>query len=99
LIEEAFDQDNDGAFNAGDYVDRYYFDLSSNRVRKTRDLDADPNTVEQTVAYAYDRNDRQTGETATGAGANVYATTYAYGPGDHCTQTDTEADDTTSAAG
>jgi len=80
LIKEGYDQDNDNAFDAGDYVDRYYFDLSSNRVRKTRDTDAAPATVEQTVNYDYDRNDRLTQETQrNGAGVVTSTTTYQYG--------------------
>lgn len=85
LITESFDKGAVGVFDAGDYVDRYSFDLSINRVSKTRDLDANHNTAEQTIAYNYDRNDRLTQETATG-GANAYSTSYSYGSGNSRTQ-------------
>ena len=84
LVEERLDLDNDGAFDAGDYVDAYYFDLASNRVRKTRDTDVNPNTVEQTINYFYDRNDRLNQEVS--SGSVVSTTNYQYGSGDSRTQ-------------
>ncbi len=50
LIEEAFDENNDGWTSGADYLDDYYVDLSSNRVQKNRNLDSD-SAVEQAASH------------------------------------------------
>ena len=91
LTQEAFNQQSNGTQTLYDYIDRFAYDLASNRTQVQRDTqNADPSafTADETTTYSYDNNDRLTEEVADKVGtANDTNTVYAYDPSGGTQQT------------
>jgi YD repeat-containing protein len=82
LVREVFDSSDDSL----DFTDEYSFDLVSNRLEKLHDQGSD-GTIDEAVAYTYDKNDRLLTETLDAPGAaDDRFTVYEYGEGNSGTQ-------------